>query len=65
MRSKAGMVRKGKLKRHSDSEANATAANVSVKASLPSLQGKPYPSLGLRFPSNLGGNSCSPHLHSQ
>ena len=47
MRSKAGMARKGKLKRHSDSEANAIAANVSVKAPLPSLQDKPYPSLGL------------------
>ena len=47
MRSKAGMVRKGKLKRHNASEANAIAANVSVKASLPSLQDKPYPSLEL------------------
>ena len=47
MRSKAGMVRKGKLNCHNDSEVNAIAANMSVKASLPSIQDKPYPSLGL------------------
>ena len=47
MRSKAGMVRKGKLKCHNDSEVNAIAADMSVKASLTSIQDKPYPSLGL------------------
>ena len=55
MRSEAGMARQGKLKRHDGSEANAMAAKTSVKASLPSLHDKRYPSLTLRSPSDFGG----------
>ena len=50
MRSKAGMARQGKLKHHDGSEVNAMTAKTSVKASLPSLHDKPYPSLGLCVP---------------
>ena len=51
-RSKAGMARQGKLKRHDGSEdqENAMAAKTSIKVSLPSLHDKPYPSLGLCVP---------------
>ena len=50
LRSESGMARQGKLKRHDGSEMNAMAAKTSVKASLPSLHDKSYPSLGLCFP---------------
>ena len=47
VRSEVGLVRQGKLKHHDGSEdqVNAMAANECVKASLPSLHDKPYPSL--------------------
>ena len=64
MRSEAGMARQGKLKRHDGSEANKMAAKTSVKTSLPSHD-KRYPSLTLRSPSALGGNTCTPHSRSQ
>ena len=47
MRSEAGMARQGKLKRLDGSETNAMAAKTSVKASLPNLPNKRYPSLTL------------------
>ena len=42
-----GMAGQGKLKHHDGSGVNAMAEQTSVNASLPSLQDKPYPSLGL------------------
>ena len=52
VRKEAGLARQGKLKRHDGSEyqVNAMAAKTSLKASLPSLHDKPYPSLGLYVP---------------
>ena len=52
MHSKAGLGRQGKLKRNAISEyqLNAMVAKTSVKASLPSLHNKPYPSSGLCVP---------------
>ena len=52
VRSEADLARQGKLKRHNGSEhqVNAIAAKTSVKALLPSLHNKSYPSLGLAFP---------------
>ena len=47
VRSKVGLARQGKLKRHDGSEVNAMAVKTSVKVSLPSLHDKPYQSLGL------------------
>ena len=59
--SEAGMARQGKFKCHDGSKANAIAVKTSVKVSLPSLHDKWYLSLTLCSPSDLGGNSCTPH----
>ena len=66
MRSEADMARQGKLKHHDGSEVNAMAAKTSVKTSLPNLHNKQYiPILDFAFPSDLGGNPCTPHSQSQ
>ena len=50
MRSEAGIVRQRKLKRYDGSGVNAMAAKTSVNASLPRLDDKFYPTLGLFVP---------------
>ena len=50
MRSEVVMARQGKFKGHDGSEVNAMTAKTSIKASLPNLHDKPYPSLGLCVP---------------
>ena len=64
VRSEADLARQGKLKRHNGSEhqVNAIAAKTSVKALLPSLHNKSYPSLGLAFPKRSWRTQ---HLRSQ
>ena len=61
MRSEARMVRKGKLKHHDSSEVNAMDAKTSVEASLSIFHDKRYPSMTLRSPSDLGGNTSTLH----
>ena len=55
------MARIGKLKRHDGSEVNAMDAKTSVEASLSIFPHKRYPSLTLRSPSDLGGNTSTLH----
>ena len=61
----ARMVRQWKLKRHDGSEAIAMAAETSVKVSHQSLHDERYSSLTLGSPSDLRGNTCTPHSRSQ
>ena len=62
VRSEVGMARKGKLKSHDGSEVNAMAAKTSVKASLPSLHDKSYPSLGLCVPQAILEETAVLHI---
>ena len=59
--SEARMVRQWKLKRHDVSEAIELVAETSVKVSHPSLHDEWYSSLTLHSPSDLRGNTCTPH----
>ena len=61
MRSEVRTTRQRKFKRHNGSEVNAMATKTSVKALLPRLHNKLYPSLGLHSPSDLGGNLYTSH----